>query len=645
VDTDQIFAPSGEAPPLLKIGEDLGGRFDILKTLGSGGMARVYLARDRVLGRELALKVYPKSGLKAAAIERIRREVGVARDLQHPGLVQYYDLHETDDVLALSMEHVPGHTLQARIMGEDRLREEDLLPIVTALAGAMEHLHAHGIIHRDVKPSNIFLCPNGGVKLGDFGIIRVEGEEGLTRTGETVGTPTHMSPEQFQGLELTTASDYYSLGVTLYEALTGAPPFTGTYGELAVQHMNHAPPAIPGHAATRRMRRLVEGLLLKDPGRRWGKPELDRFLHSGRLPFLPRQKKSAALLSAALVLAALSPIAWGRYHHPEPTSIQTHPPRVAAYRGDRLLWEKNIPGLTDAILADTNGDGLKEVVVGKALELQERRGSVRLDAWTRDGSPAAPVQLDKSFTHYFRGFAPQYQTFFAPVDFRRFAVFLYNPNFYPTCAYIWDAPSRKVVFSSVHSGRFYGAVPFGKGVAMEGINNRLLHQKVVLVTQDLAAATSLSYNAVDDINYLYGKGARAYFLLGSEGKIRLEGPDSVLVRVSGEPEHRLRPDASFEGMASGAASLSLEYIEAYRQIRDLLMQGGAAQAIPRLDKLLDGSERALYTAIRSCSPRSKRKRFCAWTKVMKRRKQPWPGRTNIRVMGWICSSRRPWDFY
>jgi hypothetical protein len=575
----------------LDIGDIFDGRFEILRLLGSGGMADVFLVRDLILRREVALKARAKAGIGSAALERFRREAAVARDLQHPSLVQSFDIHETPEILALSMEYVPGETLQARLARAGPMPEAEAALLARRLAEALESLHTHDIIHRDVKPSNIFLSGDGTLKLGDFGIVHLEDGADLTRTGQTLGTPTHMSPEQFLGRDLTPASDYYSLGVTLFEALSGSLPFTGTYGELAIKHAEQAPPALAAAGVSSSMRRLVGGLLLKDPARRWGRNEMERFLNGRRLPYLPRQKALGALIVALGMIAAAGALVWGRFRHPEPTSIRVKDGRVSALKDDRLLWERPIPGMTDAILADADGNGSKEVVIGKTLSLKGRQEGIRLDVLGKDGSPAPPIQMEKSFTHYFRGFAPRYQTIFAPVDSRRFAVYFYNANFYPTCAYIWDAPSRRVVFSSMHSGRFYSVVPFGGGVAMEGISNRLLHQKVLLVTQGLGGAASLGFNAVDDINYYYGKGARAYYLLGSEGKTRLDGPNSVAVHVPGEEERLLKPDASLAGMSPGAASRSLDFIEEYRQVRDLLMQGGADRALARLDRLLGDSQK------------------------------------------------------
>lgn len=458
--------------------------------------------------------------------------------------------------------------------------------------GRWDHLHAHGIIHRDVKPSNIFLTGEGTVKLGDFGIIHLESEEGLTRTGETVGTPTHMSPEQFQGKDLTPASDYYALGVTIYQALVGATPFTGTYGELAVQHLEHAPPALPRGVASPGMRRLVQGLLLKEPNIRWGKAELDRFSKGKRLPFLPRHKAAGLFCAAALLVVAGLLLAWDHLRMAEPTSVKAFGEAVSCWENERLLWEKNIPDLTDAALADTDGDGRAEVVLGKRLDLHNRRAGIVLNTLEADGRPGESMILSRTSPNAFPAFSPQFETYFSPLDGASIGILIQHRAFYPSNLVIWDGRVRAPVFWLQHSGRFYQVRPFHGGLAAEGINNRFLHQRVLLVTGPIGSVLHYGSTIVDDTNTISWKDLRAYHLLGPDGFARVEGPDAVSVRLPGRGLVPLLPDGTITGQPPGTGGRTLAFLREYRKTRELILQGGSAEAAGALDRLITEAEAA-----------------------------------------------------
>jgi serine/threonine-protein kinase len=218
-------------------------RYELGTEIGRGGMADVYLAHDRLLDRRVAVKVLsPAFASDATNVERFRREAQSAARLNHPNIVSVYDWGEEDGASYIVMEYVPGQTLSALIQSYGRLSPTEAVPIAAEIADALAFAHANGVVHRDVKPGNVLVTPNGQVKVADFGIARAESGEALTKTGAVLGTASYFSPEQAQGFALDGRSDVYALGVVLYEMLTGAPPFTaGSPASVAYKHVREEP--------------------------------------------------------------------------------------------------------------------------------------------------------------------------------------------------------------------------------------------------------------------------------------------------------------------------------------------------------------------------------------------------------------------
>ena len=206
-------------------------RYEIGKRIGRGGMAEIFQARDILLDRPVAIKVlFPEFATDPAFVERFRREAQAAANLNHPNIVGVYDWGKVNNTYYIAMEYVNGRTLADILKQSGTLTPMQVCDVMSEVAAALGSAHQNGVIHRDVKPGNILVSTVGQVKVADFGIARALGagvEQGLTQTGAVMGTATYFSPEQAQGTFTDQRSDIYSLGIVMYEMLSGVAPFTG----------------------------------------------------------------------------------------------------------------------------------------------------------------------------------------------------------------------------------------------------------------------------------------------------------------------------------------------------------------------------------------------------------------------------------
>src|ERR671918_1576211 len=218
------------------------GRYRILRKLGSGGMANVYLAEDEDLGRRVAIKILnERYANDESFIERFRREAKSAAGLSHPNIVSIYDRGEAEGTYYIAMEVIEGRSLKELIMTRGPLPIGLALAYARQVLDALRFAHRHGIIHRDIKPHNILIGPENRLKVTDFGIARY-GPSQMTEAGSIMGTAQYLSPEQARGAPVTAASDLYSAGIVLYEMLTGKVPFGGDSAiEIAMKHVNEPP--------------------------------------------------------------------------------------------------------------------------------------------------------------------------------------------------------------------------------------------------------------------------------------------------------------------------------------------------------------------------------------------------------------------
>ena len=249
--------------------EVVAGRYRLDRSLGTSGMAEVFVATDLQLRREVAVKRLPSSAMEdATAKARFAREARALARVNDPHVVTVFDIVVDDGRPFLIMELVDGTTLRDLVDAEGRLEPARVVSIASGICSGLAAVHARGIVHRDMKPSNVFLTTSGAVKIGDFGIASVASDVTVTRAGEVFGSAPYVSPEQVTGDPVDARADLYSLGCVMFEMATGRPPFAGDDpAALAYQHVHTKPeradalvPQVPAALAS-----TIEGLMAKDP--------------------------------------------------------------------------------------------------------------------------------------------------------------------------------------------------------------------------------------------------------------------------------------------------------------------------------------------------------------------------------------------
>jgi uncharacterized membrane protein YqaE (UPF0057 family) len=267
----------------------LAGRYALLSPLGRGGMGQVWEGRDERLGRPVAVKLLSGDVIAGHAdldpVRRFTREAAVTAGLDHPGVPAIYDAGEYEGGLFLVMELVDGYTISDLIAEHGQLPVPWVAGIAAQVAAVLAVAHERGIIHRDIKPQNVMLTPDGTAKVLDFGVAGLL-DQRITSSGATVGTPAYMAPEQLQCLPATPRTDLYTLGCLLYEMLAGEPVFAATSpAGLMRKHLEQAPAPLHRDDLDPRLDALVRQLLEKDPSRR---PADAREAYDRLLPFVER---------------------------------------------------------------------------------------------------------------------------------------------------------------------------------------------------------------------------------------------------------------------------------------------------------------------------------------------------------------------
>jgi beta-lactam-binding protein with PASTA domain len=360
------------------------GRYRITSRIGTGGMADVYCAHDEHLGRDVAIKVlHRRFAQDQEFVERFRREASAAAGLQHPNVVGVFDRGEYDGTYYIAMEYLRGRTLKEVISQDAPLDQERALDITVQILRAAGFAHRRGVIHRDFKPQNVIVDEEDRVKVTDFGIARAGASE-ITETGSIMGTAQYLSPEQAQGAAAEDTSDLYSIGIVLYEMLTGELPFTGDSAvAVALRHLTEPPrpprqlrPDIhPGLEA------VVMQALAKDPASRFH--DADSFIAA--LEYVRPQLRQAVGQDTAQWTAVAAAA-------PADTFVSGPPPaQYRSQRGSRRTWPWILAALLVAALAagaiwlaqegaKTPVPGVVGTPIGQAQALLDQRGfSVNVD--------------------------------------------------------------------------------------------------------------------------------------------------------------------------------------------------------------------------------------------------------------------------
>lgn len=247
-------------------GATFGGRYELESRIAIGGMGEVWEATDHVIGRTVAIKILKDEYMgDPGFLERFRAEARHAALVNHEGIASVFDYGEENGSAFLVMELVPGEALSTILERDGELSTDKTLDIVAQTSAALQAAHAAGLVHRDIKPGNLLITPDGRVKITDFGIARIADQVPLTATGQVMGTVQYLSPEQASGHPASPATDIYSLGIVAYESLAGKRPFTGeSQVAIAMAQINEQPPALPPTVAVP-VQNLVMAMIAKKP--------------------------------------------------------------------------------------------------------------------------------------------------------------------------------------------------------------------------------------------------------------------------------------------------------------------------------------------------------------------------------------------
>jgi tetratricopeptide (TPR) repeat protein len=363
-----VAAP--EAGAAVVAGAALGPRYEVVRLLGKGGMGAVYLARDRELGRDVAVKlIAPHLSSQPTVLDRFRREIQLSSQVTHPNVLRVFDLAEHDGLRFLTMQFIDGRSLADVVASERPLPEARALALFIQVCKGVEAAHENGVLHRDLKPQNVMIDAGDHAFVTDFGLATSSDLSAMTQTGALMGTPHYMSPEQVMGKRVDARSDIFSLGVILYELLAGKPPFEGDSPFEVMMVRTRAPPRPLrdlNPAVAPRLQAVLDRCLAIEPEQRFASvAELLDALGGGALSRAPLRRRTVRRLvgvgTAAMVLAAGAAAAW-RWWPRAPTGPAAAV--AATARPPEMVLVGDIRNET----GDPLFDGTLEPALGLALE-------------------------------------------------------------------------------------------------------------------------------------------------------------------------------------------------------------------------------------------------------------------------------------
>ncbi|OGF61578.1 MAG: hypothetical protein A2Y62_16880 [Candidatus Fischerbacteria bacterium RBG_13_37_8] len=356
---DANVFPTIEVKPItgldLSKGQDFGKRYKIIGEIGRGGMGFVFKALDKELNQVVALKIIrPELSSEPRIVERFKRELILAREITHENVIRIHDIGEEENVKYLSMSYIEGRNLKEYLSTSETIEIENFYNIIEQVSNALIAAHAKGVIHRDLKPSNIMIDQNGHVYVMDFGIAKSIETISITQDGSMIGTPEYMSPEQAQGMKVDNRSDIYSLGIIMYEMLTGKPPFQAdTLMGLAHKHINERP-ILPTKIRSHIPKALEDCILKclqKKPQDRYKTAQelLDDIqkIPAGKFkkPFMRRWKIALLSLCGIIIILALAPSYLSRIGK-QKIDASSKQPKIADDKGigmpSKTQWKNSI---------------------------------------------------------------------------------------------------------------------------------------------------------------------------------------------------------------------------------------------------------------------------------------------------------------
>lgn len=580
-----------------KEGQILLKRFKLIKKLGEGGMGQVWEAEDSLLDTNVALKFFSKINLSSKKLQRIKREVLKGRELSHNNLLKYYEVFDEEKYFVVSMELIKGRTLSEEI-GLRKFNEEEIKNFLSQILDVLNYIHSQGILHRDIKPSNIFLKNDGSFILGDLGILYLDEEESLTGTKEIIGTLHYIPPEAFDK-KFMPQYDYYSLGVTLYEMISSKLPFDGTEAEIIKGHQLKEPPGIKNNVS-KKLKKLIYGLLIKKPEKRWMSKEIKNYIFKRTLPLLPKERKKIFYYFSFLIIFIFSYFLYKKLfleRYLEPTNVKIENNKVLCLSNNKLLWEKNVSfEPSSSNILDIDSDGKKEVLIYGIHKLNLKKGFSNFPIFNSNGEEynlqsISLSQLEDSFFDY----PKTYFLNFSLIDLlskgkKDLLIEFINSPFYPSYILLWSPIIRDYYFTLITPGRLTDVKKFKDGIAWSSMNHKFLHLMTLGISYPLKKSESIFLNLSDRV--IGTESIKAFQILETYNNTNIDfsSQDEIFVTLSDGIKRKVLEDGTIEGQEKDAGKKSLELLNEVVQCVRFLLGNETSKAEEIIEKGISESK-------------------------------------------------------